>query len=926
MLIDTSECYIAEDIMRIKSGCNKLIACIEDVAISENIEENLAVVTVGKRVKIAHHLTNDYESVTDCINKLRVTGGPCLLMEGLFTSLRIIMNQECCFWSVNNYMVPSRIILITDGYDSIADFLDGVGSLHKTEVQEKITKFCEHLTRFKLAKVACVPVRDDYCQPLLKKIAESTHGKIILLADIQRLGRHYKNAKIADNIRNDISEELQTLSIVINRYVEKNDEVADDDIDDIMYTRKHLCITGALKKENQVKEKTIKVGQRVERGPDWIIENEDNGGPGTVVGFTEDGKFLVEWDNRECGIYNLGNGNKQVIPSDKPRFLHDELIAVGCEVKRGKNWRHGNQDGGSGNQGVVFRVEPTGIVHVKWSRGGAYTYKYGFKGYFEVEVCDPSIVNEKALQDKAESSSKEETGGESNSGTEFESEKPASKSIPVYDLPPPTLTNQSDTFIIDDQADSGTNSGETPSEVRDGKLEDSVTSIEPMQDDKLQMVGDNIPMTHGDLPMTHDALPITDGNLQVMHGDLPVTGDDNTSVTRDITHSGDKIPVTSDNISERDNHSKVIDHNLTNERVNANPEKSRNDIKPKSENNNNSDKDGVNVVMDSGLNSGTGELQDLLSSKCETDAKVNVQNVKGNIMFTADRNNTKQENSMENMSAPDGARQKIADINEELDSVTGRRFLSLNDKDLPSASLTKYEMGEPLTDVKKDSLNILPQTQKNLQQGDESLTNLKKDITKFSKPQEKILEGGGESSKDLKKEILKFLPELQENFGLSDESSTNEKKESLKLIPPQHHQNLECQTVGMNFDSSHTGIPVQASSARSNNNQELKFDRPGHIEDSDVFSDTASVVSDISTVIQSCGIWEWKSRRGDWIPYTSAACQKIEKAYRRPKKCTALVEVNGEWYRVVVSKMVQIHTKTRQITSIRRREITDLDD
>lgn len=146
------------------------------------------------------------------------------------------------------------------------------------------------------------------------------------------------------------------------------------------------------------------------------------------------------------------------------------------------------------------------------------------------------------------------------------------------------------------------------------------------------------------------------------------------------------------------------------------------------------------------------------------------------------------------------------------------------------------------------------------------------------------------------------------------------------MIPPQHHQNLECQTVGMNFDSSHTGIPVQASSARSNNNQELKFDRPGHIEDSDVFSDTASVVSDISTVIQSCGIWEWKSRRGDWIPYTSAACQKIEKAYRRPKKCTALVEVNGEWYRVVVSKMVQIHTKTRQITSIRRREITDLDD
>lgn len=63
----------------------------------------------------------------------------------------------------------------------------------------------------------------------------------------------------------------------------------------IKYILKHPCITWTTgSKETQFikTDHEIKLGMRVERGPDWRFQNKDSGGPGTVVGFTEDGKVV----------------------------------------------------------------------------------------------------------------------------------------------------------------------------------------------------------------------------------------------------------------------------------------------------------------------------------------------------------------------------------------------------------------------------------------------------------------------------------------------------------------------------------------------------------------------------------------------------------------------------------------------------------
>ena len=75
-------------------------------------------------------------------------------------------------------------------------------------------------------------------------------------------------------------------------------------------------------------------------------------------------------------------------PVNEPRRLVDDLIAVGCKVKRGKDWRYGDKDGGRGSRGTVLRVDANGEIVVSWDRGRLGSYKFAADGVFEVEVCE----------------------------------------------------------------------------------------------------------------------------------------------------------------------------------------------------------------------------------------------------------------------------------------------------------------------------------------------------------------------------------------------------------------------------------------------------------------------------------------------------------------------------------------------------------
>lgn len=373
-----------------------------------------------------------------------------------------------------------------------------------------------------------------------------------------------------------------------------------------------------------------------------------------------------------------------------------------------------------------------------------------------------------------------ETGGESKTGAGVGSKKPAAKPVSKSNIASPTVTTQSNVVVSDYQLNIGNNSVNTPSKVRDAKsvgsnILDKTVSMKD-ENEKIrhnvpeqknynpQINGDNLQMTGGDkVQMVRENMQMTGDNVQMKGDNLPV-------MSGNLQEIGDKIPVAGDNLHADDNiqvtgnHSKVTDHILTTERVNENSSEPRNSIHPYIENKHNSDKDGVNV-MDTGLNRGNEKLGEPSSSKVETDVKVKIQSEKGKLMTTPDRDNSKQEKHPENVSsASDGARQKMASRNPELDLVTERSNLNLSNRDMSSASLTKEKGEGPSTNTKKDNLNFLPQP----------------------------------------------------------------------------HQNVQSGTDRISLNSSQTGIHA-FSTLRSNDNQELRFDRPGHMEDSDMFSGKYSI-------------------------------------------------------------------------------------
>ncbi|XP_052099554.1 uncharacterized protein LOC127734036 [Mytilus californianus] len=155
----------------------------------------------------------------------------------------------------------------------------------------------------------------------------------------------------------------------------------------------------------QTQWKSIQLGTRVRRGPNWHLGNQDSNMAGTVIGEDDDGTIRVEWDSGHKNRYLYDENMKvfHIKPVNEPRRLIDEIIGVGCKVKRGKDWKHGKQDGGRGSRGTVLRVVKYGKVLVYWERGRLGIYKFGSENLFEVEVCEhgwtsnaPDTIEDKA--------------------------------------------------------------------------------------------------------------------------------------------------------------------------------------------------------------------------------------------------------------------------------------------------------------------------------------------------------------------------------------------------------------------------------------------------------------------------------------------------------------------------------------------------
>ncbi|XP_062586133.1 uncharacterized protein LOC134247763 isoform X2 [Saccostrea cucullata] len=236
--------------------------------------------------------------------------------------------------------------------------------------------------------------------------AQSRGGKIVYPEEARQIAKYSENIKTASvlsfTMKNDGFDREMILTLLACKFPERDfSELDQKDIVEIcskksLYKSWDDICTELDDEMNYIFQERdpgmLPLGSRVKRGRDWKYNNQDKNGPGTVIGHSEKIGFLyVEWDTGSRYPYRYGPiiDKYDVTLCNEPRILNKEPIAVGSLVKKGPDWDWRDQEKSTGSIGSVYRRKHNGIVLVRWQNGQTTENRFGFRGRFDLRVCDP---------------------------------------------------------------------------------------------------------------------------------------------------------------------------------------------------------------------------------------------------------------------------------------------------------------------------------------------------------------------------------------------------------------------------------------------------------------------------------------------------------------------------------------------------------
>ncbi|XP_046350605.2 uncharacterized protein LOC124131390 isoform X2 [Haliotis rufescens] len=396
--LDTSGSMRGEAFQEMKKITLDFINGIEDIAEQHDVEENIALVTFGGRAKVIHHLSNDYGSLRDALDKI-TPGGPSPILEGVIVSMAALAKGG--IYRLNNRMeLRPRMIFMSDGQPT-TEMPESARDSHLLSSQDQIRilrAFQEIRSRQPSDdlpdEIIFVPVGQFCDMRAIEALASVCGGKVKDATSFAKLSNYLYLRKIAARAIEYVRQRGNETDIFLAGLRSLLTDLGPE-IDKASTTEVYNVIVAYITSVSNdiMEEKDLPpLGTRVVRGPDWQWGNQDTEGPGTITNHAKDRIVWVIWDNDHSNSYRYGHGGKYdvTVVEDQPRVVSVSQVGVGVQVERGPAWHHlyGNQDGGIGSYGTIIRLMP-GKVKVRWQNGEIHEYRYGMCGLVDVSFRDP---------------------------------------------------------------------------------------------------------------------------------------------------------------------------------------------------------------------------------------------------------------------------------------------------------------------------------------------------------------------------------------------------------------------------------------------------------------------------------------------------------------------------------------------------------
>ncbi|XP_071166441.1 uncharacterized protein [Mytilus edulis] len=396
LVLDISERMKGTKFESMKSAAVHYIEGIREVAML-GMADNIGLAVFGRHSGLILETTNDYSLILEHIGKLQPNGNAPII-GGLLMGLAGVLSGPV--GRIGDNALQGHMIIFTDETSGHVfpememnvgvTCLFTIGNFRGRPETSSIQQFISSTQ----TKVYYVPVGDRKNNPILEEAVRQTHGKVIQTNEMYRLIRMTQVIGCASQIASEIRycPHEQTREVIKRkiRMASSHDDSHDDCLDMVMDFLNPLNMENGQGKFVELSASTLQLGDRVRRGPDWSFGDQDRNLPGTVIGQDEDGIVWVEWDHGQENVYAYDEQRHiyKIMKVNEPRIFVDEIIAVGCKVVRGHDWKFGDTDGGPGSIGTVLDVRRDGKVVVRWDCKRTGLYKVGHKGRFEIRLKD----------------------------------------------------------------------------------------------------------------------------------------------------------------------------------------------------------------------------------------------------------------------------------------------------------------------------------------------------------------------------------------------------------------------------------------------------------------------------------------------------------------------------------------------------------